>query len=184
MYNVFTKTDGCLGELYPNGEVPILPWVEYGSARKEFWHSSKGTSYTYGTKPFERTYESQPLNAELISVIHWLNYSLESLSLPLVFDSPTGIFINYYENERNSLGWHSDDSEEIDHSKPIYVLSIGATRDIMFKTINGLDEKRLELVNGSLLVMEAGCQQTHLHRIPKVGHRVGPRVSLTFRFLK
>jgi|GEM_PF-4530953 len=31
--------------------------------------------------------------------------------------------------------------------------------------------------------MPAGSQFTHVHRIPKVGHKVGPCLSLTFRGL-
>lgn len=40
---------------------------------------------------------------------------------------------------------------------------------------------KLKLESGSLCLMAAGMQQTHLHRIPKAGFVCGERVSLTFR---
>jgi hypothetical protein len=39
------------------------------------------------------------------------------------------------------------------------------------------------LAPGSLFLMHAGMQATHEHRIPKVGHEVKPRISMTYRGL-
>jgi alkylated DNA repair dioxygenase AlkB len=39
------------------------------------------------------------------------------------------------------------------------------------------------LSHGSLLIMPAGSQFTHRHKIPKAGRKVNPRISLTFRGL-
>ena len=43
--------------------------------------------------------------------------------------------------------------------------------------------EKITLGHGSVLVMHAGMQQTHLHRIPKHSRPCGPRISLTFRGL-
>jgi hypothetical protein len=43
--------------------------------------------------------------------------------------------------------------------------------------------EKLVLGHGSALVMDAGMQQTHQHRIPKHHAMCGPRISLTFRGL-
>jgi alkylated DNA repair dioxygenase AlkB len=92
-------------------------------------------------------------------------------------------FLNGYENERDALGWHADDSEEIDTTKPIAVITVGNGRAIQFMEKEFGEKVEVFLEPGSLLLMHSGMQQTHLHRIPKVGHKVGPRISLTYRGL-
>ena len=43
--------------------------------------------------------------------------------------------------------------------------------------------EKLKLENCSGLLMTAGMQDTHDHRIPKSGFKCGPRISFTFRGL-
>jgi alkylated DNA repair dioxygenase AlkB len=93
--------------------------------------------------------------------------------------------LNYYENEKNALGWHKDDSHPIDHSQPIAVVSFGAERQIWVKheSYKGEipDNDRYTLGNGSLFIMPAGYQTEYMHKIPKHDRPCGARVSLTFR---
>jgi hypothetical protein len=46
---------------------------------------------------------------------------------------------------------------------------------------NPLDVQKLELENGSMVIMPPGMQDTHQHRIPKASFMCGKRISLTFR---
>ena len=65
------------------------------------------------------------------------------------------------------------------------MLSLGAAREIWVKP-KGSDATAVEkilLPNGSLFVMGAGMQDTHVHRIPKHSAPCGFRVSLTWRGL-
>jgi alkylated DNA repair dioxygenase AlkB len=91
-------------------------------------------------------------------------------------------FLNGYENSKDQLGWHADNSDTMDDARPIAILTLGAEREIWFRE-NGNDETRESLVlgHGSLCLMAAGMQDTHEHRIPKAGFECGPRISLTFR---
>lgn len=91
-------------------------------------------------------------------------------------------FLNGYENSRDHLGWHSDDSPKMDDSRPIAIVTLGAEREINFAPLIDLsDVTRLKLESGSLCVMAPGMQDSHAHKIPKAGFECGPRISLTFR---
>lgn len=155
-----------------------LVWEERGDARKEAFVSKVlPVEYTYGKAPYARTYAASAF-PELITKITEVVEVLCDCKFELCF-------LNKYENERNALGWHADDSPEIDHERPIAVVSLGAEREIWFRPFtNHKDISKQLLQDGSLLIMPAGMQQTHHHRILKVGGRVGPRISLTYRGLK
>ena len=91
-------------------------------------------------------------------------------------------FLNGYEDQKDHLGWHADDSPEMDDARPIGIISLGAEREIWFCP---QDDKaavtRIKLEHGSLCLMLPGMQDTHFHRIPKAGFVCGERISLTFR---
>ena len=145
--------------------------------RAESYYAETTIPYTYGQGRGERTYfphmEWSPLLAHLKARVE------EALGERFEL-----LFCNRYADARQHLGWHADDSVSVDPNRPIPVLSFGAEREIQFRE-NGKGDtvESLKLKSGSLLVMKAGMQQTHQHRIPKVGHLCGPRISLTFRGL-
>lgn len=95
-----------------------------------------------------------------------------------------GILVNYYRDGFHKIGMHSDDEADLD---PRYVvgLSLGAQRhfDLHHKT-NPEDKKRLELEDGSLVIMGPGCQDKYKHGIPEERKVNQPRISLTFRVMK
>ena len=76
--------------------------------------------------------------------------------------------------------------KDVHTPRPIVVVSFGAEREIWTKPIGAGPEKieKILLGNGSVFVMEAGMQYTHVHKIPKHSAPCGPRVSLTYRGLK
>lgn len=80
------------------------------------------------------------------------------------------------------MGWHTDDSPEMDYARPIVIVTLGAEREIWFAPNDrrtGIT--KLKLQSGSACVMAAGMQDTHVHRNPKAGFECGPQSSLTFR---
>ena len=91
--------------------------------------------------------------------------------------------MNRYLNQRDHLGWHADDSPEMDDERPIASISLGVEREIWFKPKDGdaSTVEKVKLGNGSLCLMGAGMQKEFLHRIPKAGFLCGERISLTFR---
>lgn len=153
-----------------------IKWEHRDAPRREAFFSDKGEPYTYGAGRGVRTYYPQefPIPVRLMqrTAEFHVNCRLEAC------------FANYYLNQSDHLGWHADDSDVIDMSRPIVVMSFGVEREIWFRA-NDEPEKieKLLLNNGSILVMNAGMQLTHQHRIPKCDRHCGERISLTFRGL-
>jgi alkylated DNA repair dioxygenase AlkB len=160
-----------------------LAWVQHDKVpRREYYVAKGGQDYAYGVEPYTRTYHSQPMHV----VIQEIWNAVEATGS--TFDV---CFLNGYEGGKDQLGWHADDSPEMDDARPIAIVSLGQPRDIWFreklatKQKPGFDGETCEgltLGNGSLCLMAPGMQDTHQHRIPKAGFQpCGPRISLTFR---
>lgn len=172
-----------------------LAWIRHADApRSEYYCNDHPEPYTYGRGAGVRTYNPQPWHPLICEIRIWLQDMLH-----VQYDV---CFLNRYHNQRDQLGWHADDSPEMDPSVPIAIVSLGAERDIMFgrpvseaylDTETGdyrrtrpemRDIERRKLEHGSLCLMAAGMQQEWQHRIPKADRVVGERISLTFRGYK
>lgn len=157
-----------------------LAWVRRDTTpRSEYYYNSWNVPYTYGRGRGIREYQPQPSHP----IIEGLIAGLYTVTPGAMFDV---CFLNRYHDQSDQLGWHSDNSPEMDDTKPIAILSLGAERDIMFSKKDENEKPignpvRLKLENGSLCLMAAGMQDTHLHRIPKASFICGERISLTFR---
>ncbi len=157
-----------------------LIWTRRGQTpRDEYYWNVHPMPYTYGHGENARTYIPQP-DHEILAEIRrnvesWCGCKFEVC------------FLNRYQDGKDQLGWHADDSPNMDDARPIAIVSLGAEREIWFKCSHAEDPQdvsKLLLGNGSLAIMEAGMQDTHVHRIPKSDrHNCGPRISLTFRGL-
>lgn len=154
-----------------------LPWERRnGAPRRECWMNDYALPYTYGKGAGERTYIGNPWNERVFDVktaiLFFYNHHFDSC------------FVNGYDGPRDHLGWHSDNSPEMDDARPVAVVSLGSARQIWFRPIGSKAEpEKLLLEPGSLLLMHPGMQDTHEHRIPKHGADCGARISLTFRGL-
>lgn len=93
------------------------------------------------------------------------------------------VLLNYYRDENDSMGMHSDDERELGEQPAIASLSLGETRDLVLKHRSRKDLKtvKLPLTPGSLLLMQGGTQRYWRHGINKLRRRCGPRINLTFR---
>lgn len=153
-----------------------LEWLRIDSTpRREYYCNEFEESYTYGRGAGRRTYEPQTWHP-VIKAIRALAEAKAGCSFEVCF-------LNGYEDGKDQLGWHADDSPEMDDTRPIAIVSLGARREIMFRANdNPAEVEKLWLDNGSLTLMLPGMQDTHQHRIPKASFaNCGPRVSLTFR---
>ncbi len=93
------------------------------------------------------------------------------------------VLLNYYRDQNDSMGMHSDDEPELGACPVIASLSLGEERTLLLKhkTQKALKPIRLPLPSGSLLLMQ-GTTQTHWqHGIAKLSKPCGPRINLTFR---
>jgi len=152
-----------------------IEWERRDAPRRECWMTDTNTEYTYGSGNGERTYipktwhiVAKNIQTELTSL---LGYTLE------------GCFINGYEDERQHLGWHADDSPEMDDDRAIAVVSYGADRFINFRPRGhkGPAPHSVLMPSGSLLLMKPGMQDEWDHKIPKHFAKCGFRISLTYR---
>jgi len=157
-----------------------LDWLSVTEARLEYFMSDEPRSYTYGKPPFDREYHSSEYTEPVTTIQNELNQLLGA-----TFNV---CFLNRYNNQKQQLGWHADDSPTMDRDHPIAVVSFGAEREIWWKlqTEKGETppEQKQKLGHGSLFVMPARFQDSYFHRIPKAGREVGVRASLTFRHYK
>lgn len=151
-----------------------LDWDKMPDApRREYWQNNYDVPYTYGRGAGERTYEAKPWD-------WFVKHTMERLNEEFGYRLDC-CFINGYADKRDWLGWHADDSPEMDDSEPVISLSLGGERDIEVRDNEKTYSERFRLGHGSVFIMPPGFQDTHQHRIPKAGYEVAPRISLTYR---
>lgn len=152
-----------------------LDWERRGSTpRREYYCNDLAVPYVYGSGAGVREYMPKAWYPSIMAIRARVEASLATM---------LGVcFLNGYEDARVHLGWHSDDSPEMDDDKPIAIVTLGAAREIWFCPKGDTsDVTKLVLESGSACVMAPGMQDTHMHRIPKARFVCGPRISLTFR---
>ncbi len=93
------------------------------------------------------------------------------------------VLLNYYRDQKDRMGMHSDDEPELGPQPVIASLSLGETRTLLFKHRSRKDLKtiKLALPHASLLLMRGNTQQHWRHGINAEKHACGARINLTFR---
>lgn len=91
------------------------------------------------------------------------------------------VLLNYYRNERDSMGMHSDDEPELGREPAIASVSFGAARTFILRHRQSKQTIKVNLTSGSVLLMRGRTQHFWLHGINKSTRQIGPRLNLTFR---
>jgi alkylated DNA repair dioxygenase AlkB len=143
----------------------------YLQPRLVAWYGDPGARYTYSGIP----HEPRPWSALLTR----LKARVEQVTGSR-FNS---VLLNYYRDQRDSMGLHSDDEPELGAEPVIASLSLGEERRLVFRhrSRRDLETFSVPLPSGSLLVMRGATQRHWKHGIRKLTRRCGPRVNLTFR---
>jgi alkylated DNA repair dioxygenase AlkB len=89
--------------------------------------------------------------------------------------------LNLYHDGNEGMGWHADNEKEIIADSSIASVSIGATRNFLFKHRESGEKLSILLENGSLLEMKGPIQRHWLHSLPKTAKVKQARINLTFR---
>jgi alkylated DNA repair dioxygenase AlkB len=90
--------------------------------------------------------------------------------------------LNLYRDGRDSVAPHNDHLYDIRKGFPIALLSLGATRRMTIRAkVAPRRSFHVDLVPGSLLVMDYETQIHYTHGVPKTSEAVGARISLAFR---
>lgn len=139
--------------------------------RKIAWYADEGKSYRYSGK----TLHPLPWTDDLIEI----KYKIEKVT-KTKFNS---VLLNDYSSGEVGMGWHSDDEKELGTNPLIGSVSFGAERDFYLKHNNNTKIKKLKLnlTNGSYLIMMGETQHHWKHSIPKRMKIKGRRINLTFR---
>jgi alkylated DNA repair dioxygenase AlkB len=143
--------------------------------RLEAWYGDTGKSYSYSGIRMDPI----PWTEELLEI----KLAVEK-STKLPFNS---VLVNYYRDGNDRVAWHSDDEKELGRNPVIGSISFGAERKFKLRhkdyKKNGY-KAEIKLENGSLLLMKGETQHHWMHEIPRSSHPIGPRVNLTFRFIR
>mgnify|MGYP003396773155 FL=1 len=159
-----------------------IPWQQdeitvYGKnhlqPRLTALYGNEGKSYSYSNIKMEP---------------HPWNLLLQKIKLKI--ESTTGttfttVLLNHYRDGKDSNGWHADNEKELGINPTIASLSFGAERNFQLKHNSNKElRKSIVLEHGSLLLMKGSTQHFWKHQIPKTAKPIGPRINLTFRFIK
>jgi alkylated DNA repair dioxygenase AlkB len=153
----------------------IVVWNKrYQQPRLVAWYGDRDSTYTYSGI----TLTPLPWTDLLLAI----KEQVEKVAA-LTFNS---VLLNYYRDNNDSMGFHSDDEPELGPQPVIASLSLGEERTFILKHKTNKQAKpvRLRLTSGSLLLMKGNTQQNWKHGIAKEPHRCGPRVNLTFRRIR
>lgn len=139
--------------------------------RLSAWYGDTGLTYRYsGIK----------LNA-----LPWtdLLQSIKQVVETVCGSTFNSLLLNYYRDQCDSMGMHSDDEVELGVAPSIASLSLGAERYLRLKHKFRKDLKptKLLLPSGCLLLMSGDTQAYWKHGVSKQAKPCGPRINLTFR---
>ena len=93
------------------------------------------------------------------------------------------VLLNFYRDNNDSMGFHSDDEKELGPEPAIASFSLGDRRTFLFKhkSRKDLDTFSVPLPSGSVLLMKGATQRNYQHAINREKRPCGPRINLTFR---
>ncbi len=96
------------------------------------------------------------------------------------------VLLNFYRDQHDSIGMHSDDERELGPQPAIASLSLGEARTFLLRHKSRKDLKtvKLALPTGSLLLMQGQTQQFWRHGVNKDRLTCAPRINLTFRKIR
>jgi alkylated DNA repair dioxygenase AlkB len=163
--------DKLLHEIAWRQESIVLWGKEHLQPRLSAWYGDPGCAYSYSG----RTFEPHPWSDTLLQIKDDIERATAHR-----FNS---VLLNLYRDERDSMGWHSDDEPELGAHPAIASLSLGATRvfKLRHRTKKHIKPIVLALTDGSLLLMTGSTQRFWRHAVDKERESTGARINLTFR---
>jgi len=143
--------------------------------RKHVAHGDPSLTYTFSNN----TIPARPWTALLTEV-------REVISQASGYDY-NFVLINRYNGGSDYMGEHKDDEKDLCQDYPIASLSLGQTRDFVFKHqdkkrgIRQVAPVKVPLKHGMLLLMHHPTNRFWYHSLPKRAKAHGVRINMTFR---
>lgn len=164
--------------------------------RLQKWYQTNGESFSKNWKTNFKRWQSFSYDSTLLYLQNKINQ--ETNKIITTQDKPkfNSCLLNFYRNGEDSIKPHFDSTDLFGNTPTISILSIGASREIVFsrRDYNPKNPKSLKLdkenqnlnltINleeGSLLIMSQATQKYYVHEIPKNSEILDKRYSLTFR---
>lgn len=143
--------------------------------RRTSWHGDAGCRYRYSG----RLFEPSPWTPALSQLRDAL-----TVRAGVRFNS---VLVNHYRDGADAMGEHADDEPELGPEPDdirIASVSLGAARRFVLKHRKSKQKREWSLGEGSLLLMGGTLQRHWVHRVPRTKRPVGPRLNLTFRYIR
>ena len=149
----------------------IMFGKKYAQAGLSTWFTDSGISYQY---------------SGIVREAHPMTSLLEKIGA--MCTAHTGAqfnsaLVNLYRDGQDSVSWLSDIVAVYGKEPTIASVSLGATRRFDLRHKETKEMVRVDLEDGSLLVMSGLSQQCWVHQIAKTKTLVGPRINLTYRLV-
>ncbi len=154
-----------------------------GSKTEAKWLSSDKEPYSWSSSNGQK-FVNQSHDISECTAISEL---MEKINVEFNVDM-NSCLVTCFKGASSGIRLHCDDENEIDQQSPICVFTIGEERKVEFLSMyQAASEPPLLSITpkeGSLYLMQPGCQDRFRHRVPSVrnsGSKTGIRYSLSFR---
>ncbi|XP_005105094.2 DNA oxidative demethylase ALKBH2 [Aplysia californica] len=143
--------------------------------RKQVAHGDEGLTYTFSGNTIPARPWTPLLNEIREHVARVTGYSYNF------------VLINRYKDGADYMGEHKDDEKDLCPGHPIASLTLGQSRDFVFKHQDRKSGKRpietvtVQLKHGMLLLMKDPTNSFWYHSLPKRAGALGVRINMTFR---
>ena len=152
----------------------FIPSIAYSgeiSRSQKWYHINKKYFCGTWTKKYAK-WVSFDYDNDLLYLQSKVNRHLNNVQL-------NSCLINRYDSGKFYIGAHRDNSTTFGEYPTIANISLGSSRDIVFKR-KGKEEIRFTLESGSLFIMSGSSQKYYTHEVP-CSDTEDVRFSLTFR---
>lgn len=134
--------------------------------------ASFGEPYNYS----QMSYPAVPMHPLLKPLVEMLSKKLQI--------SFNNCLLNYYQSGNSTMGFHSDDTSQLQAGTGVAIVSLGASRNITYRYKENHEIRHsFLLASGSLLYMDSAMQDEWMHGIRKQS-QTSSRISLTWRAFK
>ena len=92
-----------------------------------------------------------------------------------------GVFVNWYKDGEDYIGYHSDNERDLNRKAPIYSISLGAKRKFNIKNKDTGVVTSIDMPDGILIIMGGDMQKEFKHSVPKTKKCKDKRINFTVR---